>query len=45
MERAYFTEKETKRKEYCNYGEFNNHSNEKVEGGQRNLWFEKCLDI
>ena len=29
--------KETKRKEYCNYGEFNSHSNEKVERGQRNL--------
>ena len=31
--------KEIKRKEYCNYGEFNSHSNEKIERGQRNLRF------
>ena len=29
--------KETKRKEYHNYGEFNRHSTEKVKRGLRNL--------
>ena len=30
------TERETKRKEYLNYGEFNSHTNEKVERRQKN---------
>ena len=34
-----FNRKKTKRKEYCNCGEFNSHSNEEVEKGQRNLRF------
>ena len=34
-----FNRKKTKNEEYCNYGEFNSHSNEKVEIGQRYLQF------
>ena len=37
--RTYLTEKKNKKKGYCDYGEFNSHSNEKVEPGQRNLRF------
>ena len=39
IERRYLAGRKTKRKEHCNYEEFKRHSNEKVERGQRNLWF------
>ena len=37
IERTYLTERKKKWKEYCNYGEFKSHLNEKIRRGQGNL--------
>ena len=39
IERTSLTEKETKRKEYLKYGEFNIHTNKKVERRRKNSRF------
>ena len=44
IERTYLTVKKKKKKkkkwkEYCNYGEFKSHLNEKIRRGQGNLQF------